>query len=97
MNIYLGEHFDTFIRKQVETGRYANASEVVREALRVLEDRAKLQEFRRLIAETDDDIANGNTVEWTPQLMEQIRLEAIEASREGLPTPDHVKPQADSH
>ena len=34
MNIYLGKHFEEFIRKQVESGRYANASEVVREALR---------------------------------------------------------------
>ena len=34
MNIYLGKHFEEFVRKQVESGRYANASEVVREALR---------------------------------------------------------------
>jgi antitoxin ParD1/3/4 len=92
MNIYLGEHFDTFIRKQVETGRYANASEVVREALRHFEDETKLQDLRRLVAEAEEDIAKGDTVEWTPELMEQIRLEAIEASRQGVPVPDHVKP-----
>jgi antitoxin ParD1/3/4 len=34
----IGEHFEQFIRKQVEGGRYASASEVVRDALRLLED-----------------------------------------------------------
>jgi antitoxin ParD1/3/4 len=92
MNIYLGEHFDTFIRKQVETGRYANASEVVREALRVLEDQVKLQELRRLVAEAEESIARGETYEWTPELMDEIIREADEADRMGLPIADHVKP-----
>jgi antitoxin ParD1/3/4 len=92
MNIYLGEHFDTFIREQVETGRYANASEVVREALRVLEDQIKLQNLRRLIAEAEEDIANGDTFEWSSELMEEILKEAEEADRMGRPIPQHVKP-----
>jgi len=92
MNIYLGEHFDTFIRDQVATGRYANASEVVREALRHLEDHVKLQTLRGLIAEAEEDIESGRTVEWIPELMERIRIDAIEASRQGLPVPAHVKP-----
>ena len=40
-----GDHFEQFIRKQVEVGRYASASEVVREALRVLEGRERLREI----------------------------------------------------
>ncbi|MFZ4655237.1 MAG: type II toxin-antitoxin system ParD family antitoxin [Methylococcaceae bacterium] len=38
----IGDHFEQFIRKQVDGGRYASASEVVREALRVLEDRERM-------------------------------------------------------
>ncbi len=34
----IGEHFETFIRKQVEGGRYSSASEVLRDALRMLEE-----------------------------------------------------------
>ena len=34
----IGEHFEQFIRKQIEGGRYASASEVVRDALRLLEE-----------------------------------------------------------
>lgn len=92
MNIYLGEHFDTFVREQVATGRYANASEVVREALRILENQAKLQNLRELIAEAEEEYARGEFIEWRPGMMEEIRQEAIEADRLGLPIPDHVKP-----
>jgi antitoxin ParD1/3/4 len=41
----LGKHFETFVQAQLATGRYNNASEVLRDALRLMEDRE-----RRLIA-----------------------------------------------
>jgi antitoxin ParD1/3/4 len=52
----LGAHFDAFIDAQVKEGRYNNASEVVRDALRLLEDEEKLRvlrlaELRRLAEE----------------------------------------------
>ena len=37
-NVALGHHYEEFIRKQLESGRYGNASEVVRAGLRLLED-----------------------------------------------------------
>jgi antitoxin ParD1/3/4 len=42
----LGERFEAFIDAQVKGGRYNNASEVVRDALRLLEDQEKLRELR---------------------------------------------------
>lgn len=54
-SVALGSHFETFVREQVKSGRYNNASEVVRAGLRLLEDqqtRATLQreELRAAIA-----------------------------------------------
>lgn len=39
----IGEHFEAFIKRQIQEGRYATASEVIRDGLRVLEDREKLR------------------------------------------------------
>lgn len=50
-NVNLPEHFDRFIESHVTSGRFSNASEVVRDGLRLLEqreqeDRAKLDWLR---------------------------------------------------
>jgi antitoxin ParD1/3/4 len=37
-NFALTDHYESFIKKQLESGRYNNASEVVRAGLRMLED-----------------------------------------------------------
>ena len=38
-SIILGDHFDQLIAQQVQTGRYGTVSEVVRDALRLFEQR----------------------------------------------------------
>jgi len=40
-SILLGLHFERFIEKQLASGRYSSASEVVRESLRLMEEREK--------------------------------------------------------
>ena len=38
-SVALGPHFEDFIQSSIQSGRYNNASEVVRSGLRLLEDR----------------------------------------------------------
>ena len=44
LNVSITPHFSKFIRNKVKSGRYANASEVEREALRRLEQEELIQE-----------------------------------------------------
>jgi len=37
-SILLGEYYDSFVSKQVKTGKFASASEVIRNALRLFEE-----------------------------------------------------------
>ncbi len=47
-----GAHFERFIGERLKTGRYGNASEVVRAGLRLLEDEeAKLEGLRAALDE----------------------------------------------
>jgi antitoxin ParD1/3/4 len=46
-SVALGSHFEKFIRDQVKSGRYNNASEVVRAGLRLLEDQQERSTIQR--------------------------------------------------
>jgi antitoxin ParD1/3/4 len=60
MNVSIGERWEGFVDRVVKDGRYGSASEVVREGLRLVEEReAKLLALR---ATLDASIALGGTV-----------------------------------
>lgn len=61
-SITLGDHFDSFIAHQIESGRYGSASEVVRAGLRVLEDtESKLGVLRQML----NDGENSGVAEYS--------------------------------
>lgn len=57
MNVSLTPELEQFVQTKVKSGRYLSASEVVREALRLLEERDRLRELR--IATLRQEIAVG--------------------------------------
>jgi antitoxin ParD1/3/4 len=69
----LGKHFERFISSLLRSGRYASASEVVRDSLRLLEEREKLREakLKALRREIATGLESG--------LGEPLHMDAIKA------------------
>jgi len=68
-NVNLTEHLDRFIEAGISSGRFSNASEVVREGLRLLEqreqeDQAKLEWLRAAAKEGFDQLDRGEGTEF---------------------------------
>lgn len=68
-NINLTDHLDRFIEAEVGSGRYSNASEVVREGLRLIErrkqeERARLKWLRGAVNDGLDQIDRGEGLEF---------------------------------
>jgi putative addiction module CopG family antidote len=80
MDVHLtGEQAD-FIRQVVESGRFANAEDAVREAVHLLAQREReIAELRKLVDEGLADLENGEYVDYTdetlPEMIEDIRRE----------------------
>ena len=77
-SITLGDHFEGFISTQIKTGRYGNASEVVRAGLRLLEEHeGKVEALRHALIEGERSGDAG------PLDLDTIKSEA--RRRAGLP------------
>lgn len=68
MNVSLTPELEKFVSTKVESGRYNSASEVVREALRLLEEHdqaraAQLAEFNQELGRRLDSLDQGQRVD----------------------------------
>ena len=87
-NINLTEHLDRYVEARVNSGRYGNASELVREGLRLLEQReqeekAKLKWLRSAVAEGLDQIDRGEGLEFNSTKQLENHIDRLR--KDGLP------------
>ncbi len=97
MNVSLTPRLERFTRSLVDSGRYRSASEVLREALRLLEDReAQTSDLRRLV---QDGLESGDPVSMTGddirdligQRMDQLRGEVERGERPAPGGPNSIE------
>lgn len=96
MHLNLGESYEKFIQSVIEAGLYRNATEVIHDALRhLMEDHEKrrITHIHAMLAVGEEQIARGETVRYTPDLMKMLTEEAIQNAKEGKPIPNEVKPR----
>lgn len=92
MNVELPPRLEALVREKVDSGLYDDASAVVEDALRLLDERHRHDRLRAAIAVGLEDVARGDVVDWTPDFMDRLKVEADEEDRLGLPIDDDVKP-----
>jgi len=63
-SLSLGEHWEVFIKNEISSGRYGSASELVRDALRTMEERkSKLEALRAHLSEGAIQARNGEFID----------------------------------
>jgi antitoxin ParD1/3/4 len=68
MNVNLTPRLEDLIKRKVASGLYNSASEVVREALRLMEEQDRMREIKleRLRQDIHDGLNSGEPVPWDP-------------------------------
>ena len=69
MNVNLSPQLEELVRSKVASGLYTSASEVVREALRMMEeqDRVKAVKLEQLRQDIQEGLNSGPVTAWTPE------------------------------
>jgi antitoxin ParD1/3/4 len=93
MNVVLDSKTEELVRRKLETGRFRDESEVVQEAVRLLDERdRRMQQLRDDIAIGREQAQRGQLIDWTPEFLDQLSSEAEENARLGKPIKSAVKP-----
>jgi antitoxin ParD1/3/4 len=81
MNVSIGERWEAFVDHIIRAGRYGSASEVVREGLRLVEEReAKLQALRAML---DASIAAGGEAS-DAEIDTALEAKAVQLAKEAF-------------
>lgn len=85
MNVNLTPQLESLVKQKVASGLYNSASEVVREALRLMEaqDRLRAVKLEQLRQDIRDGINSGNPTPWDPEEVNREGHARLMARRAG--------------
>jgi antitoxin ParD1/3/4 len=75
MNVSLTPELEKIVAERVASGRYASASEVIREALRLLEERDQLKQLRQEVQRGLEQLDQGRQRPFDNRALESIKSE----------------------
>ena len=93
MHVNLSPEMEVFVREKVASGFYGNATEVIRDAIRRMQaEESRLAAWQAAIRKGDDELDRGEGGAYTPEVLNDITREAIDAMHSGKPIDPDVLP-----
>jgi putative addiction module CopG family antidote len=84
MTLRLPADVEARVREKVERGEFSDADAVIREAMRLLDERERqLTQLRGMLQTGLDQLDQGEGVPFTPELVAEMRRDAEERYRRG--------------
>jgi antitoxin ParD1/3/4 len=83
MNVSLTPELEKMVVERVASGRYASASEVIREALRLLDERDQLNQLRQDVRLGLVQLEQGHRRPFDDQMLERIKNQGPERAANG--------------
>lgn len=89
MNVTLSPKREAMVRRKVESGQFNDPSDVVEEALRLMEEQERYARLKAAITKADEYYEKGETLPLTPERIEAMTREAERRELNGEdPNPD---------
>lgn len=93
MHINLSPEIESYIKTKVGGGFYGNATEVIRDALRRMQaNERQIAAFQAAVAKGDEQLARGEGIEYTPELMNTTTQTALQDMHSDAPIDPDVLP-----
>jgi putative addiction module CopG family antidote len=93
MTLTLSAETEQMIQKQLDSGRYRDADDVIRHAILELEESEHDDSaLRAELMKGVEQLQRGESELWTPDLMERLKHSSVENARLGRPIKDVIKP-----
>jgi len=93
MHVNLSPEMEVFVREKVASGFYGNATEVIRDAIRRMQaEESRLAAWQAAIRKGDEELDRGEGVAYSPEVLNDITRDAIDAMHSGKPIDPDVLP-----
>lgn len=96
MHVNLGPEIEKYIQSKIDTGFYANATEVLRDALRQMRERDEPRynpRLHALLQQGIDSLERDGGIPHTPELMDKLMEEGFAAAKAGVKPRPEVCPE----
>ena len=94
MNVSLSPKHEALVRKKVESGQFEDANDLVAEALRLWDEHDRCTRLKAAVEIGDAQYERGEVTRWTADSLDELKREADEEDRLGLPIRNEVQPQS---